>query len=57
MIELVDEIWYSDFIIINQVILNSFRYLEIIPELDGSEVHQLEAMKASKKGKKIWSRK
>ena len=36
MIEWVDEIWYSDSIITNEIVLNSFKYARISSELDGS---------------------
>ena len=39
-IEWVDEVWYSDSIITNQIILNSFIYSGISSELNGSENHQ-----------------
>ena len=37
---MVDEIWYSDSSITNQMILNSFKYSGINSELDESEDHQ-----------------
>ena len=39
-IEWVHEIWYSDSVFINQMILNSFNYVGISSELDKSEDHQ-----------------
>ena len=40
IIEYVDKIWYSDSIITNQIILNSFKYAGISSKLDRSRDHQ-----------------
>ena len=43
-------IWYSDSIITNQMVLNSFKYARINSELDGSEDHQFRGYQDLVKG-------
>ena len=45
-----DEIWYSDSIITNEIILNSFKYAWISSELDESEDYQFRSDEDLEKG-------
>ena len=53
IIELVDEIWYSDSIIANEMIFNSFKFSGISSSLDGSEDDQFRGYEHLEKGNKI----
>ena len=52
MIEWVGKIWYSDSIISNEMILNSFKYAGISNELGGSQDHQFRGYENIEKGYK-----
>ena len=49
----VDEIWYSDSIITNDIILNSIKFAGISSELDGSGDHQFIDYEDLEKGNKL----
>ena len=51
ILEWIYEIWFSDSIITNQMILNSFKYTGINSQLDGNEDHQFRGYE--KKGTKL----
>ena len=53
IIEWVDENWYSDFIITNDIILNSFQFAGISSELGGSGDHQFRDYEDLEKGTKL----
>ena len=38
IVEWINELWYSDSVITNEIILNSFKYSGISKSLDGGEV-------------------
>ena len=45
IIEQIDELWYSDSAIANEIIFNSFKYSVISNSLDGSEDYQFRGYK------------
>ena len=53
IIEWVDEIWCSDFIITNEMILNSFNFSGISSSLDGREDDQFRGYEHLEKGNEI----
>ena len=53
IIEWVDEIWYSDSIITNEMIFNSFKFSGISSSFDGSEDDQFRGYEHLEKGNEI----
>ena len=45
IVEWIDELWYSDYVIINEIIFNSCKYSGISNSLDGCEGDQFRGTK------------
>ena len=53
IIEWIDELWYSEFIIANEMTLNTFKYSETSNSLDGSEDDQFRGYEDIEQGNEI----